>query len=143
LQLSGQIRLDRDGGMAVYRALAAAAEVLAGGGAVGVYPEGARSRDGKLHAGNDGPAWLALKTGAPIVPVGLIGTDAVHAPGEAVPHLFRSVTVRFGPAITAPPPAPGRARTARAALTDEVMAAIAALSGQELADDMSAHTEAA
>jgi 1-acyl-sn-glycerol-3-phosphate acyltransferase len=136
MSLSGQIKLQRNGGMAVGRALAEAAGVLGTGGVVGIYPEGTRSRDGRLHAGNDGPAWLAMKAGAPIVPVGLVGTNAVHAPGEALPHLFRAATVRFGHPIPPPPPPCGGARTTRAALTSEVMSAIAALSGQELADDV-------
>jgi 1-acyl-sn-glycerol-3-phosphate acyltransferase len=63
-----------------------------------VYPEGTRSRDGKLHKGNPGPARLASRTGAPIVPVGLIGTENVQLPGERLPHVFRRVTVRFGSA---------------------------------------------
>jgi 1-acyl-sn-glycerol-3-phosphate acyltransferase len=134
MRLSGQIKLQRDGGMAVVRALAEAADVLGTGGVVGIYPEGTRSRDGRLHAGNDGPAWLAMKMAAPIVPVGLIGTNAVHAPGEALPHLFRAATIRFGQPIPPPPPPTGGARAARSALTKEVMSAIAELSGQELAD---------
>lgn len=136
MRLSGQIRLQRDGGMAVGMALAEAAGVLGTGGVVGIYPEGTRSRDGKLHAGNDGPAWLAMKAGAPIVPVGLVGTNAVHAPGEALPHLFRAATVRFGQPILPPRPPSGGARAARAALTSEIMSAIATLSGQEIAADV-------
>lgn len=139
MRLSGQIKLKRDGGMAVGRALAEAAGVLDTGGVVGIYPEGSRSRDGRLHAGNDGPAWLAMKAGAPIVPVGLVGTNAVHAPGEALPHLFRLATVRFGQPIPPPRPPAGGARAARAALTSEVMSAIAELSGQEVAHDVPHH----
>ena len=56
----------------------------------GIYPEGTRTRDGYLHRGHTGVARLALRTGAPIVPVGLIGTDEVPADrreaAAPVPH---------------------------------------------------------
>lgn len=136
LRATGQIPVCRGSGMAIGRAMAAARTVLTDGGALAIYPEGARSRDGKLHAGNSGPAWLALATGAPIVPIGLVGTAAVHAPGEPLPHPFRRTAVRFGtPILPAPVDAGATPLAARAALTDAVMDAIAALSGQELAED--------
>lgn len=143
LRLTGQIGVHRGGGMAIGRAMASAAAVLNDGGAVGIYPEGTRSRDGRLHRGNSGPAWLALATGAPIVPIGLIGTAAVHAPGEALPHPFRTATVRFGPPVLPPDDASGNARHLRDALTDAVMHSIAELSGQELGDDWGAGQTAA
>jgi len=142
LRLTGQIAVRRGGGMAVGRALDAARRVLTGGGVIGVFPEGTRSRDGKLHPGNEGPAWLALATNAPIVPVGLVGTADVHAPGESLPHPFRAATVRFGTPVL-PPSEPGDPRVLRAALTDALMEAIAELSGQELADDWPATQSAA
>ena len=132
MRLTGQIRLERGRATAIGRVLAAAGAVLSSGGAVGIYPEGTRSRDGRLQQGNDGPAWLATTHDVPIVPVGLVGTADVHAPGEPLPHPFREMLVRFGRPIRA-----GERdgvhdrRAARAALTEEVMAAIAELSGQE------------
>ena len=45
------------------------------GKALGIYPEGTRSPDGRLHKFRTGVARLALRSGAPVVPVGLIGTD--------------------------------------------------------------------
>jgi 1-acyl-sn-glycerol-3-phosphate acyltransferase len=131
LKLTGQICLERGRATAIGRALGSAGAVLSSGGAVGIYPEGTRSRDGMLHRGNDGPAWLATIHEAPIVPVGLVGTADVHAPGEMLPHPFREVRVRFGSPIVAKDRAASRGRRARAALTEEVMAAIAGLSGQE------------
>ena len=136
LRLTGQICLERGKATAIGRALSSAGAVLSGGGAIGIYPEGTRSRDGRLHTGNDGPAWLATTHGAPIVPVGLVGTADVHAPGETLPHPFREVLVRFGRPIVAKERAASRdRRAARAALTEEVMAAIAELSGQERVDE--------
>jgi len=74
----GQIPIRREGGSASERALASASGVLGAGGVFGIYPEGTRTRDGFLHRGHTGVARLSLRTGTPIVPVGLIGTDEVQ-----------------------------------------------------------------
>lgn len=109
-----------------------ARQVLERGDAFGIYPEGTRSRDGRLYRGRTGVGWLSLAAGAPVLPVGLIGTDDVQPVGATMPRL-RKVTVRFGepvdPSAYADLP-PGRARRE---LTDEVMRRVAALSGQQLA----------
>jgi 1-acyl-sn-glycerol-3-phosphate acyltransferase len=96
----GMIPIDRTGGDAAEAALSAAESVLRRGELFGIYPEGTRSRNGKLHKGHTGPARLALRTGAPIVPVGLIGTREIQPPDTALPTPFRPVTVRFGHDIT-------------------------------------------
>ena len=113
---TGQIPLKRGSPASARKALAAASEVLAGGGTLGIYPEGTRSRDGKL------------------VPVGLVGTENVQLPDERVPHLFRPVAVRFGPPKRLPARG-GRAPASRLRqTTDELMTDIADLSGAEYVD---------
>ena len=92
----GQIPIRRGSPAGARRALESAHAVLDSGGVVGVYPEGTRSRDGRLHRGHLGPARLAAASGAPIVPIGLIGTDGVQPPGARLPRLRGTVTVRFG-----------------------------------------------
>ncbi len=92
----GMIPIDRRGGDAAEAALAAAERVLHAGELFGIYPEGTRSRSGNLHRGHTGPARLALRTGAPIIPVGLIGTRDIQPPDAPVPRPFRPVIVRFG-----------------------------------------------
>jgi len=134
LRATGQIPLRRGNGAAAGRALADAGGVLAHGGLVGVFPEGTRSRDGYLHRGNTGPARLALESGAPVVPVGLVGTDAVLAPDERVPHLFRGVTVRFGPPLQLHRDPTAHDKTTLRLGSDSLMHAIAALSGQTYVD---------
>ncbi|WP_425955497.1 lysophospholipid acyltransferase family protein [Xylanimonas sp. McL0601] len=131
----GNIPVDREDPRAGQRSLEDALEVLQRGGAFGIYPEGTRSRDGKLHPGHTGVAWLALAGHAPVVPVALIGTDKVQPVGQRLPRPFRGVRVQFGAPID-----PSRQITAgvkpaqaRRELTDQVMASIHRMSGQELA----------
>jgi 1-acyl-sn-glycerol-3-phosphate acyltransferase len=113
-------------------ALEAALAWLGAGGAFGIHPEGSRSRDGRLHRGRTGVAWLALASGAPVVPVAVLGTDRVQPVGARFPRPGR-VRVRFGEPLWFGL-RPGPAGPARRAVTDEIMAAVAALSGQRLAD---------
>jgi 1-acyl-sn-glycerol-3-phosphate acyltransferase len=56
------------------RALVTCLQVLGSGNALGFFPEGTRSRDGVLHRAHPGVAFLATKSDAPILPVGLVGT---------------------------------------------------------------------
>jgi len=107
--------------------------VIERGDAFGIYPEGTRSRDGRLYRGRTGVGWLAMATGATVLPVGVIGTDRVQPIGATVPRPGRRITIRFGEPVlpsSYDKLAPGRARRE---LTDEVMERIAALSGQERA----------
>jgi 1-acyl-sn-glycerol-3-phosphate acyltransferase len=131
----GQIPIRREGGSASERALDAATEILESGGQFGIYPEGTRTRDGLLHRGHTGVARLALRTGAPLVPVGLVGTDDIQPTDSKLPKFFRTVTVRFGAPIDLTH-YQGRAddHLALRQLTDEVMYEIQALSGYEYAD---------
>lgn len=129
----GMLPVDRDDTNAALSSLAVAQEVLERGEAFGIYPEGTRSRDGRLYRGRTGAAHLALTTGVPIVPVGLTGTEDLQPVGARLPRLVK-VTVAFGPPILSA----GRGEgvplgRARRELTDEVMDAIAALTGQERA----------
>src|SRR4051794_7266406 len=131
----GMIPIDRSGGSSAERALNAAARVLERGELFGIYPEGTRSRDGVLHKGHTGPARLALRTGAPIVPVGLIGTRDIQPPEAKTPKPFRACVIRFGRPID-----PERYRNtgeehlALRQMIDEVMYSIRELSGQEYRD---------
>src|SRR5687768_3847347 len=89
----GQIPIRREGGSASEGALAAATDVLESGGVFGIYPEGTRTRDGYTHRGHTGVARLAARTGAPIIPVGLVGTDECQPTDKKLPRLFRTVHV--------------------------------------------------
>jgi 1-acyl-sn-glycerol-3-phosphate acyltransferase len=130
----GMVPVDRDDTRAALDSLDIALEVLGRGEAFGIYPEGTRSRDGRLYRGRTGVAQLALTAGVPVVPVGLTGTDHLQPVDATWPRLAR-ITVRFGAPIDFAGRFDGVPRgRARRQATDEIMAAIQALSGQERVD---------
>ena len=106
------------------RALVRAMSHLRGGGAVGIFPEGTRSRHGGLGEGRTGAALLALRTAAPILPVGISGTRDVFA---ALAALRRPrVLIRIGsPFVLRRGEQAGAA--ARGEATRQIMARIAEL----------------
>jgi 1-acyl-sn-glycerol-3-phosphate acyltransferase len=129
----GMLPVDRDDSKAAIASLDTALEVLGRGEAFGIYPEGTRSRDGRLYRGRTGVAHLALTAGVPVVPVGLTGTQDIQPVGSNLPRLAR-VTVRFGPAIDVAGRWDGLPLgRARREVTDEIMTAIRSLTGQDLA----------
>ena len=71
-------------------ALEQARGTLEAGAVLAVFPEGTRSRDGRLHRGHCGVAHLALQTGAPLIPVGIIGTDQILPVGARLLRPFRT-----------------------------------------------------
>lgn len=104
-----------------------------------VYPEGTRSRDGRLYRGRTGVAHLALESKAVVVPVGLSGTQQVQPIGANMPRP-RRFTVRFGEPMDFSTGfdhlAPGKARRV---ITDRIMDSIAGLTGQERAGTYNEH----
>ena len=128
---AGTIPVDRSDPRAAMRSLELGEEVLRRGDAFGVYPEGTRSPDGRLHRGRTGVARMAVSTGATLLPCAVVGTDKVQPAGS---NSFRParVTVRFGTPVDV---AALTERFQKAALlravTDATMDAIAGLSGQE------------
>ncbi len=127
----GMLPVDRDDNKAAIASLETALEVLGKGDAFGIYPEGTRSRDGRLYRGRTGVAHLALTAGVPVVPVGLSGTEKLQPVGARFPKVV-PVSVAFGEPVQVA----GRYDSvplgkARRLLTDEIMAAIQRLSGQE------------
>jgi len=132
----GMVPIDRSGGNAASAALDTAASILGEGELFGIYPEGTRSRDGKLHKGHTGVARLALRTGCPIIPVGLQGTIEVMPPDARFPKLFQKVRVRIGRPIDVTRYL-DRAddRMVLRQIADEVMYEIRVLSGQEYVND--------
>lgn len=130
----GQVPVQRGQARAGVAALEVAGDVLAKGGAFGIYPEGTRSLDLRLHRGHTGVGQLALTTGAPVIPVALVGTDRIQPVGQRFPRPSK-VTVRFGkPLDFSRYEGMGASPAIRRAVTDEIMYAIMELSGQEYVD---------
>ncbi|WP_439954185.1 lysophospholipid acyltransferase family protein [Agromyces mediolanus] len=128
----GAVSVERGAGSQAQEALDLGRRILEGGNAFALYPEGTRSLDGRLYKGRTGVAWLALTTGATVVPVGLVGTQEIQPVGAKLPRI-RPVQVRFGEPLDLSVHGSAESGKARRAATDEIMAAIHALSGQELA----------
>lgn len=130
---AGMIPVDRSG-KGLVRSLRQASTVLGDGGAIGIFPEGTRSRDGFVHKGHHGAAHLALHTSAALIPIGIAGTDVVQPPGAAYPKPRGKIVIRFGaPLDTA---GSGRGSTAREKVTGQLMRNIAVLAKRPYEDTM-------
>jgi 1-acyl-sn-glycerol-3-phosphate acyltransferase len=129
LRSTNQLAMNRDDTKSATATLEAAAEILRAGELFGFYPEGTRSPDGRLYRGRSGLGWLVLNTGAPVIPVAMSGTRKMMPPGKLPRPAKIEVKIgkpmEFGHLAGDPP---GRARRI---IADEVMRAIAELSGQE------------
>jgi 1-acyl-sn-glycerol-3-phosphate acyltransferase len=128
MRLGGSLPTDRESASAAQAMLDSAAALLEDGELFGIHPEGTRSPDGRLYRGKVGVAWLALKTGVPVLPVALSGTEKVLPPGAKVPRM-----TKIGITIGEPVTYKGDHASARdrRRVADEVIAAIQLLSGQE------------
>jgi 1-acyl-sn-glycerol-3-phosphate acyltransferase len=131
----GMIPIDRAGGEKSQAALEAAEAVLRRGELFGIFPEGTRSRDGRLYKGRTGAARLALKVGCPIFPVGVVGTREIQPPDAKVPKVGKSCSITIGRPIK-----PERYRNrgddhlVLRSIMDEVMFEIREMTGQEYTD---------
>jgi 1-acyl-sn-glycerol-3-phosphate acyltransferase len=131
---AGQVPIDRAGANAAEGALSAAKRILGEGSLFGIFPEGTRSHDGRLYRGKTGVARLALETGAPVIPVAVVGTDVVAPPGKKFGSVTRPV-VRFGaPLDFSRYEGLENDRFVLRSITDEIMYEIMRLSGQEYVD---------
>lgn len=128
----GAIPVVRGAGSAAQVALDQSKRIIESGDAFTIYPEGTRSLDGRLYKGRTGAAWLALKTGAPVVPVGLRRTNEFLPVGAKLPRFVR-ISIEFGEPIDLSHLGSADSGKARRLATDEIMKAIQGLSGQELA----------
>ena len=130
LRSTNQLVMNRDDTKSATATLEAAAEILRRGDLFGFYPEGTRSPDGRLYRGRSGLGWLVLNTGAPVIPIAMFGTRKMLPPGSPVPRPAK-IEIKIGKPmefghLAGDPPA-----RARRIIADEVMHAIAELSGQE------------
>jgi len=119
-------RLDR-------KALRQAYQVLADGLALVMFPEGTRSRSGRLQPAFSGPALIAVRSGAPILPVGFIGTERIRG----VTWLLRrpQITVNIGPPFYLPQVSSRLTKAELTELTNSIMGHIAELLPPEYRGD--------
>jgi len=101
-------------------------DLLDDGRMVGVFPEGTRSRDGQLGEARAGAALLAIRTGVPVLPVGVAGTHRIFPGRSRWPHRNR-ITIRIGQPFSLAVQPDGLDRQALRAGADRMMQAIAAL----------------
>lgn len=132
----GMIPVRRDGKEQAEAALSAGLEVLEAGGVLGLYPEGTRSPDGRLYRGRTGVARLALRSQAPVLPVGLLGSREVMPKQKKFPKLWGKVRCHFGRPVTFERYyEQTEDRFVLRAVTDEIMYEIMSLSGQKYTDE--------
>jgi 1-acyl-sn-glycerol-3-phosphate acyltransferase len=120
-----------DRGGADVEAFRLAQRILEEGHVLLIFPEGTRSRDGRLQRARDGLAMLALRTNAPIVPIGVSDSDRVWPRGQKLPRPRPGsrVTVRIGSPFRLADELPAGVdrKTAKGLATDLIMRRIAAL----------------
>jgi 1-acyl-sn-glycerol-3-phosphate acyltransferase len=123
LSALGGFPVDRAG--ADRAALRAAQAALEGGEPLGMFPEGTRRSGPVVEDLHHGVAFLAARLGAPIVPIGIGGSETILARGRRIPR-FNRVVVIVGQPIHPPPRAPGASvrRGDVAALTEELRGAV-------------------
>jgi 1-acyl-sn-glycerol-3-phosphate acyltransferase len=126
LRWAGSLPIQRGGKVGEkQRTLQGARKALGEGMILGMFPEGARSHDGKLRKGRHGPAVIASKTDTAVLPVGISGTDKIH--GISWPWKRPPVVLTIGKPFRLPPSNRKITRSQMQLLTGRLMGEIAAL----------------
>ena len=129
------VPVDRDGGGAA--GLKAILDRLLAGGGIILFPEGTRTRDGKLQPARSGIGLIVVKSGAPVVPVRTFGTFEAWGRNQKIP-LPKKVAVKYGPPMNfeklraeSKNCSKPRLKEIYQQIADEIMAAIAKLEPRE------------
>jgi len=111
------------------KALRQAAQLLANGMALVTFPEGTRSKNAQLQPAFSGSALIALRSGVPILPIGITGTERI----KGVAWLLRrpEITVNIGHPFHLPPASSKLTKVELAKLTNYMMGRVAELLPQE------------
>ena len=88
-------------GQADRQSIRTALQALARGEVLVMFPEGTRSHDGRLMPAEAGAALLALRAGAPVLPMAVVGTQHAMPKGRTLPRRIH-VVVRIGPPLAVP-----------------------------------------
>ncbi|MFI6100426.1 lysophospholipid acyltransferase family protein [Lentzea sp. NPDC051213] len=130
----GQVPIDRSSASAAQGALDTGVRIVREGKLLGIYPEGTRSPDARLYKGKVGVAWIALESGAPVIPVAMFGTDKANPIGSRMwkPYPIR---IKIGkPLDFSRYEGLSGDRFVLRSITDEIMYSLMELSGQEYVD---------
>ncbi len=133
-QATGQVSIDRSGGKASEDSLNAGLEVLGRGELLGIYPEGTRSPDARLYRGRTGVARMVLEADVPLIPVAMVGTDAIMPIGARFPRIRRLDIVIGKPIDFSRFHGMEGDRFVLRSVTDEIMYELNKVSGQEYVD---------
>jgi 1-acyl-sn-glycerol-3-phosphate acyltransferase len=126
LRWAGSVPIRRGGKISdKQKMLKSAREALEKGLILGMFPEGGRSRDGKLRKGKPGSAVIASKTNVPLLPVGISGTDKI----KGISWLWKrpGIVVNIGKPFKLPPNSSKMSKSQMQSLTEQLMGEIAAL----------------
>lgn len=126
----GAVPVYREAGSAAQEALHLGKNILLSGRVFAVFPEGSRSKTGLLNRGRSGASWLALETGATVIPIGLRGTDPQNLKTKK-----NAVEMIIGEKIDLEDLKNLPASRARKVATERIMQKIAALSGQTMSGE--------
>jgi len=132
--LTNQIKVERYGPHrkeSARQAFTRVVSMLKQGEAIGIYPEGTRSHDGKLHKAFTGVARMALIARVPVIPVGMIGTYEIMSRYEKRPHL-KKCQIKIGKPMSFDQYY-GQQSNPKVLenITDQIMLAIARLAGEK------------
>lgn len=133
LKRAGMVPLDRSGGRSSAMGLQPVIDAVKSGRMVGIYPEGTRSPDGRLYKGRTGVARMVLEAGVPVVPVGMVRTQFVRSRIGLLTMDHPGVVVGEPMDFTHLAERRSELKVLRY-VTDEIMAAIQQLSGQDYVD---------
>jgi 1-acyl-sn-glycerol-3-phosphate acyltransferase len=126
LRWAGSLSIRREGKVIEkQKILKSARDALERGLILGMFPEGGRSRDGKLKKGKPGSAVIASKTNVPLLPVGIVGTDKI----KGISWLWKrpGIVVNIGKPFKLPPTYSKMSKSQMQLLTTQLMKEIAAL----------------
>ncbi|MEA1872452.1 MAG: lysophospholipid acyltransferase family protein [Chloroflexota bacterium] len=126
LRWAGSLSIRRGGKISdKQKMLKSARDALEKGLILGMFPEGGRSRDGKLRKGEPGSAVIASKTNVPLLPVGIAGTDKI----KGISWLWKrpGIVINIGKPFKLPPTYSKMSKSQMQLLTAQLMKEIAAL----------------
>ena len=143
LTVVGQVPMDRSGGRASAGSMDSVLQVLRNGELLAIFPEGTRSPDGRLYKGKTGVARLVLQARVPIIPIGIRDTRVQRTKRFKIPY-YRRAKISIGAPIDFDRYAGAAGdRNVLRYVTDEIMAAVQAQSGQVYVDAYGASVKAA